>query len=165
MGVGRNICISKICSTRFQFWSNPPPLFLFGLCKNLLPDLWPGSTSVQWRRRRRIWGKGLPLTRTHQQLVDLLPRVIPIHSFPLFLFCFFSRFGCFGTAVDSPLYILFSPSKIIFSGGILSVRKQFCGLLSTKKGAVIHLSGPEKFVANSKRLTSIPSNDERRTSR
>ena len=94
MGVGRNICISKICSTRFQFWSNPPPLFLFGLCRNLLPGLWPGSTSVQWRRRRRRrrnWGKGLPLTRTHQQLVDLLPRVIPIHSFPLLLFCFFSQ--------------------------------------------------------------------------
>ena len=91
MGVGRNICISKICSTRFQFWSNPPPLFLFGLCKNLLPGLWPGSTSVQWRRRRRNWGKGLPLTRTHQQLVDLLRRVIRIHSFPLFLFCFFLK--------------------------------------------------------------------------
>ena len=68
---------------------------LFGLCKNLLPGLWPGSTSVQWRRRRRNWGKGLPLTRTHQQLVDLLPRVIPIHSFPLFLFCFFLKVRLF----------------------------------------------------------------------
>ena len=40
-------------------------------------------------------GEGLPLTRTHQQLVDLLRRVIPIHSFPLFLFCFFLKVWLF----------------------------------------------------------------------
>ena len=39
MGVGRNIRINKIRSTRFQFWSNPPPLFLFGLCKSIARPL------------------------------------------------------------------------------------------------------------------------------
>ena len=37
MGVGRNICISKICSTRFQFWSNPPPLFYLGFVEIYCP--------------------------------------------------------------------------------------------------------------------------------
>ena len=135
MGVGRNICISKICSTRFQFWSNPPPLFYLGFVKIYCPASGQDQQVCSGGGGGGIGGReGLPLTRTHQQLVDLLRRVIRIHSFPLFLFCFFSRFGGFGTAVGSPLYILFSPSKIIFSGGILSVRKQFCGLLSTKKG-------------------------------
>ena len=82
MGVGRNICISKICSTRFQFWSNPPPLFLFGLCKNLLPGLWPGSTSVQWRRRRRIWGKGRAASDKNSPATCWFAP--PSNSYPLF---------------------------------------------------------------------------------
>ena len=106
--------------------------------------------------------EGLPLTATHQQLVDLLP------SPEISTFLLSSSFRFFASellvfAEGGFLYIFFSLSEIIFSGGILLVcRKQGCGALEHAGGTT---SGPRKFVANGKRVTSIYSNGERRTLR
>ena len=112
--------------------------------------------AVGVRRRGCLWR---PLTN-NLLICSQAPRFLRFFSLLLFRF-FASELLVF--AEGGFLYIFFSLSEIIFSGGILLVcRKQGCGALEHAGGTT---SGPRKFVANGKRVTSIYSNGERRTLR
>ena len=91
-------------------------LFLFFAKSSDRPLL--GSTSVQWERRGR--GGGLPLTGTHQQLVDLPPEpqsVQPTWTLDFFpLLSLFSKVACFGKREGLSLLRLFSLGESFWSG-------------------------------------------------